>query len=159
MGNVVVEMSDLKVSKNAEDTLITFALGSCIALMLYDPKLQIAGMIHYMLPLSKTAPEKAELKPAMFGDTGIPLLFHSMYKQGSKRENLRIIVVGGAQVYNDNGVFEIGKKNYTVLRKLLWKNNLMITTEDVGGNDSRTARINVSDGKVIIRSKGSEYEL
>ena len=69
---LVVGVGDMKVSSDPEEVLVTYALGSCIALILYDPEKKAAGMLHYMLPLSKTSPEKAASNPAMFADTGIP---------------------------------------------------------------------------------------
>ena len=112
-----------------------------------------------MLPLSKTNPAKAAAKPAMFGDTGIPLLFEMMYDLGTKKTDLIVKVTGGAKVFDDSGTFEIGKRNYMVLRKLFWKNEVIIAAEDVGGDRSRTARLFVDSGQVLIRSRGEEGEL
>jgi len=159
MHNIVVDISDIKVSDDKDAILVTHALGSCIAVILYDPVNKIGGMIHYMLPLSKTSPEKAKIRPAMFADTGIPLLFKKMYKYGCKKENLIVKVAGGGKLWEDKGTFEIGKRNYTVLRKIFWKNSVMIDAEDVGGNKSRTARLYLNDGRATISSKGEEMEL
>jgi len=159
MHNIVVDISDIKVSDDKDAILVTHALGSCIAVILYDPVNKIGGMIHYMLPLSKTSPEKAKIRPAMFADTGIPLLFQKMYKYGCKKENLIVKVAGGGKLWEDKGTFEIGKRNYTVLRKIFWKNSVMIDAEDVGGNKSRTARLYLNDGRATISSKGEEMEL
>lgn len=159
MQRTVVDIADFAVSKDADTTLMTFALGSCIAVMLYDPVVIAAGMIHYMLPLSSTNPEKAKLKPAMFADTGVPLLFHGMYGLGCKKENLIVKVAGGGQLYDDQGLFEIGKRNYTVLRRMLWKTNVLIAAEDVGGAKSRTVALQVATGSCVIRSAEGQQEL
>jgi chemotaxis protein CheD len=147
------------VSNEPDVVLATYALGSCIAVMLYDPHIRAAGMIHYMLPLSSTNPEKAKKKPAMFADTGVPLLFHSMYGLGCKKENLVVKVAGGGALYDDHGLFEIGKRNWTVLRRMLWKTNVLVTAEDVGGAKSRTVSLDVTTGRCIVRSSGKEEEL
>ncbi len=76
---LTVGISDLKVSDDPGSLLITHALGSCIAVLLHDPKRNIGGMIHFMLPLASTAPKKAATTPAMFADSGVPLLFQQMY--------------------------------------------------------------------------------
>ncbi len=156
---ITVDISDLQVTNDPNAILVTYALGSCIAVMLYDPRLKVAGMIHYMLPSSKTNPEKAAVQPAMFADTGVPLLFESMYAFGCRKEHLIVKVAGGGKLYEDNGIFDIGRRNYTVLRKLFWKNNIMITSEDVGGSKSRTARLFTNDGRVVVSSQGEESEL
>jgi chemotaxis protein CheD len=156
---ITVDMAGLQVSKDPSSILVTYALGSCIAIILYEPNLRVGGMLHYMLPLSKTSPEKAKTKPAMFGDTGIPLLFESMYKLGCTKGNLIVKVAGGAKLWDDKGTFDIGKRNYTVMRKLFWKNNVMVSSEDVGGSKSRTARLFLESGEVLIRSKGTDEPL
>jgi chemotaxis protein CheD len=159
MNRIIVQIGDYAVSSDPSEQIITYALGSCIAVILYDPILTIGGMIHYMLPLSTTNPEKAANKPAMFADTGVPLLFHSMYELGCKKENLIVKVAGGGQLYDDNGTFEIGKRNITILRRMLWKSNVLVTTEDVGGNKSRTVSLNVDTGRCFVKSLAEEYEL
>jgi chemotaxis protein CheD len=159
MSLVVVEIADLKVSSNPEVTLVTYALGSCIAVIVHDPKQQAGGMIHYMLPLSETSPDKAKDRPAMFADTGIPMLFHAMYAMGCKKENLVVKVTGGGSLYDDNGRFQIGQRNYTILRKMFWKAGVMVSAEDVGGTKSRTARLFIDSGRCTITSVGEEVEL
>lgn len=159
MPNLVVDISDIKVSDDSDSVIVTYALGSCIAVILYDPVKKRGGMIHYMLPLSSVSPEKAESNPAMFADTGIPILFKKMYDAGSQKKDLVVKVAGGGALYDDKGTFNIGKRNYTIMRKMFWKNGVMISAEDVGGKKSRTAKLHISSGLVTIRSQGEEVEL
>ena len=159
MRAVTVDISDLKVSAEPDDVLVTYALGSCIAVMVHDPVRKAAGMIHYMLPLSETSLEKARVRPAMFADTGIPLLFQSLYALGAKKRDLVVKVAGGGALYDDKGLFSIGKRNYTVMRKMFWKAGVIVTAEDVGGAKSRTARLHVDSGRCTVTSQGEEVEL
>ena len=159
MSQITVDISDLRVSANPDDLIVTYALGSCIAVIVHDPKRKVGGMIHYMLPLSEIAPEKAKGKPAMFADTGIPELFRTMYGMGCDKKDLVVKVAGGGALYDDKGLFSIGKRNYTVLRKMFWKAGVMIAAEDVGGAKSRTARLWVGDGRCTIASQGEEVPL
>jgi chemotaxis protein CheD len=159
MSRVVVDIAEHAVSANPEDSLITYALGSCIAVILYDPVRVAGGMIHYMLPMSTTNPEKAKTKPCMFADTGVPMLFHAMYALGCDRSRLRVKVAGGGQLYDDQGTFEIGARNINVLRRMLSKTNLLITSEDVGGSRSRTVSLDIATGKCLVKSQAGEYEL
>jgi chemotaxis protein CheD len=159
MSSIVVEIADLKVSSNPGAVLVTYALGSCIAVMVYDPVMKAGGMIHYMLPLSEASPEKAIERPAMFADTGIPHLFHSMYALGCKKQDLIVKAAGGASLYDDNGHFAIGQRNYTILRKMFWKAGVMIAAEDVGGSKSRTTRLFVDSGRCTVTASGEETEL
>jgi chemotaxis protein CheD len=159
MSTVTVDISDIQVSTDPGATIVTYALGSCIAVMVHDPVRVAAGMIHYMLPLSETAPEKARAKPAMFADTGIPLLFQTLYSLGCEKQNLVVKVAGGGALYDDKGLFSIGKRNYTILRKMFWKAGVIIKAEDVGGAKSRTARLCVGTGRCTVSSRGAEVEL
>ncbi len=156
---LVVGMADMAVSDNPEKVIVTYALGSCIALVLYDPVRKAAGMLHYMLPLSQTNPKKAKSNPAMFADTGVPLLFKKMFELGCRRENLVVKAAGGGSITDEKGVFNIGKRNHTVLKKILWKNDIHISAEDVGGKRSRTVHIYVKDGLTVVSSRGREEEL
>ncbi len=159
MSAITVDISDIKISTDPEDVIVTYALGSCIAVLVHDPVRIASGMIHYMLPLSETSPEKAKVKPAMFADTGIPLLFNSMYALGCRKSNLVVKVAGGGALYDDKGLFSIGKRNYTILRKMFWKSAVIIAAADVGGAKSRTARSWVASGRCTISSHGEETEL
>jgi chemotaxis protein CheD len=159
MNTITVGMGDLQVTTNPDAVLVTHALGSCIAVLVHDPVRQVGGMIHYMLPLSSITPEKAVERPAMFGDTGIPLLFHKMYACACKKSDLVVRVVGGASIHDEMGTFEIGKRNYVVLRKLFWKSGVAIAAEAVGGDVSRTVRLFVSDGRTTVRESDHADEL
>ncbi len=155
----VVDIADLKVVKDPGATLVTYSLGSCIGVAIWDPVNLVGGMLHYMLPESSISPEKAKANPAMFADTGIPTLFRSVYKIGAQKSNLVVKIAGGAHLLDDNGTFNIGKRNYVTLRKLFWKNKVMIDAEQVGGSISRTVRLNVGTGRFTIHSRGKETEL
>jgi len=159
MSLVVLGISEVHVSKMPGDILITYSLGSCIGVTMYDPELKLGGMIHYMLPLSKISPEKAAAKPAMFADTGVPVLLKKMYKMGAAKDRLVVKVAGGSQLMDQNKVFNIGERNYTVLRKILWKNNILINSEDVGGNLSRTLRLDIDTGLTTVKSSRGVQEL
>lgn len=159
MNLITVDIADLKVTQDPQAVLVTYALGSCVAVIVYDPIRHVGGMIHYMLPQSETSPEKAKERPAMFADTGLPLLFHSMYELGCVKTNLVVKVTGGGSLYDDNGRFCIGQRNYTILRKMFWKVGVMITAEDVGGSKSRTARLFIETGRCTVSSQGEEIEL
>ncbi len=159
MPAVIVDIADLALSRRPDDVLITYSLGSCIGVAIWDPEAHVAGLLHYMLPESHLAPEKARANPAMFCDTGIPKLFRSAYELGAAKERLRVKVAGGAQLLDDNGTFNIGKRNYVALRKVFWKNGVLISAEDVGGTVSRTVKLNVSSGLVTVKSRNQETPL
>ena len=158
MSDVIVGISDFKVSNNINDVLITYALGSCIGIIIFDPVTHVGGLLHYMLPDSTLDSSKAKENPAMFADTGIPLLFKSCYKLGAEKNRIIIKAAGGASILDDTNFFRIGQKNIMAMRKIFWKNNVMIEKEDTGLNHNRTVRLEISSGKVFIRSSGGEMK-
>lgn len=155
----VVGISDMKISNQSDDTIITYSLGSCVGVTLYDPRIGIGGMIHCMLPLSKTDPVKATAKPSMFVDTGVSLLLQKIFDMGVRRRDLIAKVAGASNLLDSKGMFKIGERNYTILRKILWKNEILIAAEDVGGTKARTMILRMTDGRTTIKSGGVETEL
>ena len=160
MSNVIVGISDCRISGNAEDSLVTYALGSCIAIAIHDPAAGVGGLLHYMLPESSLHKERSAENPYMFADSGVPLLFREAYQRGADKKRLIVSVAGGAQVMEDGEVFNIGKRNYLALKKILWKAGVMIHAEAVGGTVSRTVRLEVGSGRMLLReAAGAEREL
>ena len=157
--DLVVNIADVQVSKDRQVELVTYSLGSCIGLAIWDPKERVGGMLHYMLPESSLSPDKAKTNPAMFADTGIPMLFRSTYELGAVKKRLVVKVAGGSSLLDDNGTFNIGKRNYASLRKIFWKNGILVDSEHVGGQLSRTVRMNVRTGRTTLKSRGEEIEL
>ncbi len=152
----VIGVADMAISSDPNATLITYALGSCIGVTVYDPQVHVGGMLHFMLPSAKLSQEKAENNPAMFGDTGIPLLFKKCYELGAQKERMIVCAAGGAEVMSDNGQFKIGSRNRTLIRKIFWKNNILISADDTGSTISRTMALSMADGSVTIRNKATE---
>jgi chemotaxis protein CheD len=153
----IVGIADMRVTSDPGDLLVTYALGSCLGVALYDPVSRVGGLLHVMLPLSTIDPVKAQENPCMFVDTGVPTLFHRTYEAGAVRERLHIRVAGGASVSGSvEDRFEIGKRNFLVLRKLLWRNGLLLKAQDVGGHHSRTMALYMNTGQVTVKANGVE---
>jgi len=157
--SVIVNIADMKVSDVPDDILVTYSLGSCVAVVLHDPVARIGGMIHIMLPDSTIESQKENFNPFKFVDTGIPYMFKTMFKMGSKRHNIITKVIGGSNVMDKNKFFNIGERNYTSVRKILWRNNILIKGEDVGGSKSRTVRLEIESGRVVVSNSSEEYEI
>ncbi len=156
---ITIDVADHKISEDSEKTLITYALGSCIGVTVYDPVLHIGGMLHYMLPKPPRgeAPEGSKIN--MYGATGIPLLFRKLYDLGAEKSRLIVCAAGAAEVIDDSGTFTIGARNRTMMRKLFWKNDIVLAAEDTGGKQARTMSLRLSDGAVTIRSMGKDVTL
>jgi chemotaxis protein CheD len=156
MSQINVGIGELAVSKTQGEIIKTFGLGSCVAIIVLEPKVRAVGLIHIALPDSTINPEKGAKQPGYFADTGIPYLISEMVKLGghSKGQGLIIKLIGGAQVMDPNQRFNIGKRNILAIKKILWSYNLAVVAEETGGNISRTVDVNVGTGRVTI-SQGS----
>jgi chemotaxis protein CheD len=156
---MTVGISDMAISRNSQDILITYSLGSCLGLTVYDPENKIGGLIHCLLPLAQTDQEKSKKNPMMFVETGVPLLLQKILALGAKKNNLIIKAAGCGKALNSGEQFNIGQRNFTVLRKILWKNNLLIKSKDVGGSKARTMTLEIETGDTIIKSGSERYKL
>ncbi len=155
-----VGVADMKISAQRGDLLITHALGSCIGISIHDEEACVGGLLHYMLPLSTIDADKAASNPLMFGDTGIPYFFEEAYRKGARKDRLRVVMAGGAQVLGDIvDTFAIGKRNIVIARKLFWKNNVLIAAEHVGGNIPRTLSLDIGSGMTRLSSRGETLPL
>ena len=155
---IKVGIADMNVSDDPAATIVTHSLGSCIGVTVYDPSVKVGGMLHFMLP-EPTDPKKAKEKPFMFCDTGVPLLFKACYELGAKKSRMIVKIAGGAQVLRASETFSIGQRNNGALRKMLFKNNVMIDGEDIGGSRPRTMRLNVGTGEVSVKIPGGEQKV
>lgn len=153
---IVVDISDAKVSSDPSDVLVTYSLGSCIGICLYDPISHIGGMLHYQLPSSKMDEERARSKPLMFADTGMSLLLNKLTSMGANKKRMHVRLAGGAAMATGPQGFDIGKRNYLAIRKVLWSNGMFINAEDVGGSAARNLYMDMADGTVTVRSSGLE---
>jgi chemotaxis protein CheD len=156
---IIVNVSDMKMSKNPGDLVVTHALGSCIGIAIHDSVAQVGGILHYMLPKSSLDEEKAAQNPFMFGDIAIPFFFKEAYKLGASKENLRVVIAGGSNLFGENDMFAIGKRNEVMARKLFWKNSVIIAKEHVGGSISRTLYLEIGVGKTWLMSCGERTDL
>jgi len=138
---------------------MTFALGSCLGLMVYDPEVCIGGMLHAMLPSSKVNRNKAKDNPFMFVDTGVPEMLSQLTDAGAKNSRLVIKVAGCASPLGGSKSFDVGKRNYSVLEQVFYKNKIQVDAKEIGGTDNLTVFFNVSTGSVTIRNKGEENQL
>ena len=92
----------------------------------------------------------------MFADTGIPRLFKTAYKMGAKKQRITVYVAGGAEILDQKGTFNIGKRNYMALKKMFFKNNVIIDKQHVGGNVNRTVRIEIATGDIFLKTSGEK---
>jgi chemotaxis protein CheD len=156
---IVVGIAALAASNKENAMLATYSLGSCMGVSIYDPLLRVGGLLHAMLPDSSIDPLKASVQPAMFVDTGIPDLFRAASDLRAEKDRVQICVVGGAQIMDTSGLFNIGRRNYDALVSLLAQYGLRIHAEQVGGHVSRSMFLRLATGEVRLKISGQREEV
>lgn len=152
MSNLVtVGIADLNVV-SAPDKLVTYALGSCVGICLYDSGKKIAGLAHIMLPLSTEATGGGTNK-RRYADTGIKELVDMMSRKGALTMHMTAKIAGGAQMFNTtSAVFNIGERNVAAVKKVLAEYKIRIIAEDTGLNYGRTQLFHADTGIMEIRA-------
>jgi chemotaxis protein CheD len=149
---IKVGMADYKVGRNPS-SLITYGLGSCIGIALFDPNTKVGGLAHIMLPDSKQA--RSAENPAKFADTAIPLMVEDLVKLGGSKTRLRAKIAGGAQMFtfaNLTDIMRIGERNAESVRLVLKKLDISILADDTGGNYGRTVELKLENGIFRIKT-------
>ena len=155
IGRQVIGIGGMAVGQGSAGMIITHALGSCVGITLWCRQTNIGAMIHAQLPVAAKSPGLAAERPGIFVDTGLALLLAEVVKRGANRRSLRVCLAGGANVGGlTNDLFNIGAKNVTIARKILWQERLLIAGEETGGHIPRTIQLNFNDGSVTLSSGG-----
>lgn len=149
---IKVGMADYKVGRNPA-SLISYGLGSCVGIAVYDPVAKVGGLAHIMLPDSAQA--RSTENPAKFADTCLPLMLEDMLKQGASRNRLWAKIAGGAQMFtfaNATDIMRVGERNSEAVRLVLKKLDMKIIAEDCGGNYGRTVELKLESGVFRIKT-------
>lgn len=132
-----------------EPCAVTTILGSCVAVCIWDHKLKIGGINHYLLPYSPSKGD-ALLK---FGNVAINYLMQKIFAMGCTRGNLQAKIFGGACVleafkHKDD---HLGLKNVEIAIKYLTMEGIPIIENDVGGNNGRKIIFQTNSGSALVK--------
>ncbi|MCL2053642.1 MAG: chemotaxis protein CheD [Oscillospiraceae bacterium] len=149
---ITVGIADLKAGK-APDVIVTYALGSCVGICLYDASTKVGGLAHIMLPLSTEAAAYTADNKYRYADTGIAELITLMERKGASKTRMTAKIAGGAQMFSSNSaVFNIGERNVIAVRQILAKNGIRIAAQAVGSNYGRTVFFHTDKGTMEVRA-------
>ena len=153
MNQIIIGIADMKLGKQG-DTLITYALGSCVGIMLFDKTTKNGALVHVLLP-EETGLAKGPPNPYKFASTGIEKTVKELEKHGVMRANLTAKIAGGAQMFKTtitNSNLNIGDRNVAKTKEVLKTLRIPIIAQDVGLDYGRTVKFNLDDGSVTIKS-------
>ena len=159
MATITLGVGDWAVSGDKDDVIKTYALGSCVAVMIFDVSKSIAGMAHIALPDSAVDPEKAKAQPGYFADIGVAVMIEEMKRRGATRPHVWVKLAGGAAVMDPKGIFDIGKRNVLAIKRSLWRSSLGPIAEDTGGSTSRTVCMSVVDGSISLSAGPRQWTI
>ena len=146
-----VKVADYAVA--ATGSIVTIGLGSCVAIVLYDPGSRVGGLAHVLLP--NEAMSRDQSNPAKFPTTAVPLVLDEMRRLGARIERVHAKIVGGASMFGNlmpAGGINIGERNVTAVREVLAVTNVPIIAEDTGSDYGRSVYLFLADGRVEVRS-------
>ncbi len=134
----------------APEQLACLGLGSCVAVIVYDPFLRIGGIVHALLPKAPVVCHNEE----KYADSGTKKLVRELVAKGAAKERLIAKLVGGAQMFADLNlaISDIGKANCVEARKALRELGIRLVAEDVEGKRGRSAYLNSETGKVVVET-------
>ncbi len=156
MKKIVVGIGEIRISNVPDTSIITYSLGSCVAVVFYDTFSKTAAMAHIALSNSRIDRKRSLIKPGYFADTAIALICAQLKKRGCKinKENIVVKIAGGAaKLITNDDLLNVGQKNINAVKKHIKSKGLVIHNADVGGDYSRTVKIDVTSGTVHISNK------
>jgi len=156
---LVIGIGEFAVSNRPGDVIVTHALGSCIAVCVFDPRAGVAGMLHFLLPESSINPDRARYQPGVFADTGIPLLLDAASQYGLSKKRALVTLVGGAEMTQQAGSFATGRRNALAAKNVLWRAGVFVSGQEIGGSGARTLYLSVADGRMEVHNGQTYKEL
>ena len=157
MANMInVGLGEQAISRNPQDILVAYGLGSCLGIGMFDPISRVAGLLHAVLPEHLNNSGAA---PGKFVDTGISALIEGMAKAGADRRRLIVWMAGGANMILSPAMtktFDIGNRNTQMAYKVFDLLNIRLSGQEVGGNTGRTVRLYVVEGRMTVRMVGQQ---
>lgn len=141
----------MAISNNTNMTISTYALGSCIGVVAYDPFVSAGGILHMMLPDSTLSSEKAMSQPSMFADTGWNVFWQALTSLRAEKRRIKIVLAGGASVLSQSDMFKIGERNALAIKTILQREGIPTVAEELGGLNNRTLHLQLKTGSVEIK--------
>lgn len=161
MARLSVGIGEMQHSCSADDVIVALGLGSCVAVVLFDPVTEAVGMVHCMLPTCNSGNPVVDDRPGRYVDAGVPELIRRMGHSPGPRCKLVAAMAGGAAMFQFTGPssLDIGRHNAEVAERVLSSFGIRILASDVGGSQGRTVSVAVGDPLVTVRSVGNETVL
>lgn len=158
-----VGLGEQLISRNPEDVLVAYGLGSCVGVAIIDPVNRVSGLLHAVLPRMTDGMEALSSNPAKFVESGIEHLIVALVEAGANKTRLVVRIAGGANMLIASGLsksFDIGTRNVEAAHTTLARLKIPLTAAEVGGHVGRTVHLYVAESRVTVRiAGGKEHEI
>ena len=129
-----------------EPAIVYTVLGSCVAVCLWDRKNKIGGMNHFLFPRIGD-PAQAT---ARYGNVATLTLFRMFLAEGAEKRELEGQIFGGSSRGPDSPESEMGTQNVRIARRILERQGIPVTSEDVGGTLGRKLIYNTQTNEAVV---------
>jgi chemotaxis protein CheD len=151
---MVVKVAELAVERG-DAVLISWGVGSCVALCLVDSGAGAAGMAHVLLPSPSLSREPGP--PGKFPQTALPVLLARLREIGADPGRVVAKLVGGSTMFASlltPGTVHMGERNVIACRSTLRQAGIPLVAQDVGGEQGRSVWLETDSGRIVVRSVG-----
>jgi chemotaxis protein CheD len=128
---------------------ISTLLGSCVAVCLFDPKLKIGGMNHFLLP-SSTSGANADIDVILNGDYSMEVLVNGLLNKGAQKSRLIAKAFGGGTIVSSIRM-AIGERNSAFASEWLNQEGIKLVASDFNGPWSRKIVFVPQNGDAFCR--------
>ena len=130
-------------------------LGSCVAIALWDPKNQIGGLTHFLLPSRPLSVQPGELN-GRFADEALQLLLGQMRRAGANLSSCQAKLYGGGDMFpasaQPRAMAPIGELNARAAMALLASRRIPVIESDLLGRAPRMIEFDADSGEVWIKN-------
>ncbi len=128
---------------------IATLLGSCVAVCLFDPKLKLGGMNHFLLP-SRTRAAEADTDVILNGDWAMEVLVNGLLDKGAAKTRLIAKAFGGGTIVSSIRM-AIGQRNAEFAHEWLQREGIPLVASDFSGPWSRKVIFLPQNGDAFCR--------
>jgi chemotaxis protein CheD len=140
-----------QVHVSGDPCAITTVLGSCVAVCLFDARIKVGGMNHFLLPDNTRDASAA----GRHGESATLLLLERLFELGASVDTMTARIVGGANMLAAlRSTPTLGERNAAVANAVLQEHGVLVTSQDVGGNYGRKLVFSTRDGIAWIKTIG-----
>ncbi len=139
--------------------LVIYGLGSCVAVVLFDPPTGLGGMAHVLLPGPRPRSDSRAGLPAKYADEACSALCRMVEAKSGAKRRLRAGIVGGARLFSSETPLEpgVGARNIEGAAGALQRCGAELRWSETGGLTGRSVLFKLPEGRLLVRTLGEGW--